>query len=100
MLCVKNILSYDGLKTISYMLEHFLSLVIGSHKNRILKTIFYVLNNNFSYIQLSFVFLLQKDFYFGPDDTDVFFFFASSDLFLFLSRGLLFFGLFSFSTSD
>ena len=79
MLCVKNILSYDGLKAISYMLEHFLSFVIGSHKNRILKTIFYVLNNNFSYIQLSFVFLLQKDFYFGPDDTDVFFSFASSE---------------------
>ena len=34
-----------------------------------------MINNNFSYNQLSFVFLLQKDFYFNHDDTDAFFFF-------------------------
>ena len=34
-----------------------------------------MLSNNFSFIQLLFVFLLQKDFYFNHDCTDVFFFF-------------------------
>ena len=35
----------------------------------------YVLNNKFSYTQLSFVFVLQKDSYFDYDDSDAFFFF-------------------------
>ena len=34
----------------------------------------YVLNNKFSYTQLSFVFVLQKDSYFDYDDSDAFFF--------------------------
>ena len=34
-----------------------------------------MLNNNFSYIQLSFFFLLQEGFYFDPDDIDAFFHF-------------------------
>ena len=37
----------------------------------------YVLNNKFSYTQLSFVFLLQKDSYFDYDDSDAFFSFSS-----------------------
>ena len=39
------------------------------------KIISYMLNNNFSYIQLSFFFLLQKDSYLDHDDTDAFFLF-------------------------
>ena len=39
------------------------------------KIIFYVLNNNFSYTQLSFLMLLQKDSYLDHDDTGVFFLF-------------------------
>ena len=35
--------------------------------------IFYALNNNFSYTQISFDFLLQKDFYSDPDDTSTLF---------------------------
>ena len=53
------------------------------------KDIFYVLNNNFSYTQLPFLFLLQKDSYYVHDETDTFFFF--------LCRKTLvsFFGIFS-----
>ena len=40
--------------------------------NYFTKMIFYGLNNKFSYIQLSFVFLLQKDSYFDHDYTDAF----------------------------
>ena len=40
-----------------------------------LKTKFDVLNNNFSYTQLYFVFLLQEDSYFYHGDTDTFFIF-------------------------
>ena len=40
-----------------------------------IKMSFYVLNNNFSYIQLSFVFVLQKDSYFAHNDTETFFLF-------------------------
>ena len=40
---------------------------------RILKIIFYVLNNNFSYTQLFLVCLLQKDSYFDPNDINAFF---------------------------
>ena len=36
---------------------------------------FQALNNNFSYTQLSFVFLLQKNYQFDHDDADVFFLF-------------------------
>ena len=42
---------------------------------RTLKIIFHVLNNNFSYTQLSLVFLLEKDSSFDNDDTDAFFLF-------------------------
>ena len=55
-------------KTITYMWEHFLNFVIESHKKRTLKIIFYLVNNNSSYIQLSFVFIL----YFDRDDMDAF----------------------------
>ena len=53
----------------------------------------YVLNNKFSYTQLSFVFLLQKDSYFDYDDSDAFFSF-SSERFWYLSQ--VFFHLFLF----
>ena len=53
----------------------------------------YVLNNKFSYTQLSFVFLLQKDSYFDYDDSDAFFSF-SSERFWYLSQ--VFFPLFLF----
>ena len=36
---------------------------------------FYVLNNNFSYTELPFAFVLQKDSYYVQDDTDAFFLF-------------------------
>ena len=50
------------------------------------KDIFYVLSNNFSYTQLSFLFLRQEDSYYVHDDTDVFFYFSSSERFWYLSR--------------
>ena len=40
-----------------------------------LKVISYVLNNSFSYTQLSFLFVLQKNSYYVHDDTDAFFLF-------------------------
>ena len=43
-------------------------------------------NNNFSYTQLSFAFLLQKYSYVNHDDTGAFFSFSSSERFLYLSR--------------
>ena len=55
------------------MLKYFWKSSISKILYRILKIIFYALINNFSYTQLSCVFLLQKDFYFDPDDTDPFF---------------------------
>ena len=53
----------------------------------------YVLNSKFSYTQLSFVFLLQKDSYFDYDDNDAFFSFSSERLW-YLSQ--VFFHLFLF----
>ena len=56
---------------------------------RTLKIIFYVLNNNFSYTQLSFVFLLQKNFIFNHDDTDALL--SLSERFFYLYRAFFLF---------
>ena len=62
------------------------------------KVIFYVLNNNFSYTRFSLSFVPRKDFYYVPDDTDVFFHFLfQKDFYICLER---FFYLFSFSSSE
>ena len=56
------------------------------------KVIYYVVNNNFSYTQRSFLFFLQKDSYYIHDDTDAFFlFFLQKDFDICL---LPFFGFF------
>ena len=52
---------------------------------RTLKIIFYVLNNNFSFTQLFFVFLPRKDSYCNHDDTDTFFIFFIRKTFLSVS---------------
>ena len=72
----------DSLKTVSYILKYFWNLKICLKESsiskilyRTLKTIFYVLNYNFSYIKLSFVFLLQNNSYSNTDDIILFFFF-------------------------
>ena len=69
------------LKINSYMLKYVLfqgilhfSLLYRTLKSDI-KIISYALDKNFLYTQLSFVFLLQKDFYFDRDDADAFFLF-------------------------
>ena len=50
-----------------------------------------MLNNIFSYTQLSFVFLIQKDYYFNHDDTDAFFlFFLQKDFYICLEAFLVF----------
>ena len=54
-----------------------------------------MLNNNFSYTQLSFFFLLQKDYFFNHHDTDVFFLFFFRKILIALSGHLsLFFSFF------
>ena len=58
-----------------------------------------MLNNNFSYTQLSFFLFLQKDFYFNHNDTDAFFC-CSSERFWYLSRAFFAFFNFSFSGFD
>ena len=72
------------------MLKYFLKFVLRNPQFptgfRTLKIIFYVVSNNFSYTQLYFVFLLQKDPYFNHDGTDTFFCFFASESFLYLSR--------------
>ena len=60
-----------------------------------LKSFFYVLNNNFWYIQLFFSFLFQEDFYFDHSDTDSFFFFFFRKIFI-LASGLFLSFLFFF----
>ena len=65
---------------------------------RILKIIFYEVNNNCSYNQLSFAFLLQKDSYSDPNDIDTFFLFLIQRDFFICSEPL--FCLFSFSSSE
>ena len=50
-----------------------------------------MLNNIFSYTQLSFVSLIQKDYYFNHDDTDAFFlFFLQKDFYICLEAFLVF----------
>ena len=56
------------------------------------KVIFCVLNNNFSYTQLSLAFVPQKDSYYVQDDTDVcFFFLLQKDFGICLEFFLVFF---------
>ena len=71
-----------SLNTVSYILKYFWNPKICLKESsiskllyRTLKIIFYVLNYNFSYIKLSFVFLLQNDSYSDTDDIMFFFFF-------------------------
>ena len=85
------------------MLKYFLNFVLGFLKKLFLvfsQIISYVLNNNFSYAQLSFVFLLQKNSQFDPSNIDAFFLFLLqkyfyiclepfSVFFLFLFRKIL-----------
>ena len=56
-------------------LKFVLRILIFQLFYRTLKIIFYVLNNNYSYIELSFVSLLKKNSDFDHDYTDPFFFF-------------------------
>ena len=85
-----------ALKNYFCMLKDFLNFVLRTLKNYFLhvkislnfvflKIISYELNNDFSYTQLSFVFLLWKVFHFDHD-TDAFLSFSSSERFLYLSR--------------
>ena len=59
------------------MLKYFLNFLLRTFNFQLLYrtqiSIPYVLSYNFSYTQLSFVFLLQKDSYFDHDGSDVFF---------------------------
>ena len=64
------------------MLKYF--QILKSYFQTILQNPKYVLNNNYSCIQLSFVFLLQKDYYFDPDDIDGFYFLFFIEIFIFL----------------
>ena len=69
------------------------------HKISVTDPIFSVLNNNFSYTQLSFFFILQKGSYYvhnDADDTDVVFFFRK----ILISAWSLFFPFFSLSSSE
>ena len=68
-----------------FLLEAILNLALlyTTLKSNLI-TIFYVLHNNFSYIQLSFVFLLHKDSYFDCNDTDAFFLFQKKILISFV----------------
>ena len=59
----------------SFILGIFYFLLLYRTPKKNPKIISYMLNNNFSYIQLSFFFLLQKDSYLDHDDTDAFFLF-------------------------
>ena len=61
-------------EVISYTLKFFLGILNFKLLYRTLKK-FYALTNNFSYVQLSFTFLLQKDSYYVPDNTDASFLF-------------------------
>ena len=51
----------------------YLRQIKKQNSKKWLNSYFYVINNNFSYTQLSFLFLLQKYSYCVHDDTDVFF---------------------------
>ena len=57
------------------MLKFVLGNLNFQLRYKTLKIIFYVLNNNFSYTQLVFAFVPQKDSYYVHDDTDAFFLF-------------------------
>ena len=56
--------------------------------NQLKSFFFYVLNNNFSYTQLSLAFFPQKGSYYVHNDTD-FFFFLFLERFWYLSRAFL-----------
>ena len=63
-------------------LKFVLRILIFQLFYRTLKIIFYVLNNNYSCIQLSFVSLLKKNSDFDHDYTDPFFFFFFRNIFI------------------
>ena len=87
------------LGTLKGMPKYFFNFVLGILHFQLLyrtlksnlKIIPYVLNNNFSYTQLSFVFLPRKDYYFDHDDTEVFFFFFFRKILLSFIRLFFFF---------
>ena len=85
---LKNYFLY--VKTFFKILKFVLGIFNFQLLYRTLKIIFHVLNNNFSYTQLSLVFLLEKDSSFDKDDTDAFF------LFLLQKDGTFHFSLFFF----
>ena len=82
------------------MLKYFLTFVLDFLKKLFSicqKIISYVPNNNFSYTQLSFVFLLQIDSYLDHDDTDPFSLFFFRKIFISLSNLFLPFFFFFFT---
>ena len=88
-------MSYDSLKNYFLHVKIFfeiLKFVLRIFNFQLLyrtpKIIFYVLNKNFSYTQLSFVFLLQKDSSFNHDDTDALL--SLSERFLYLHQAFFF----------
>ena len=66
----------------SYMLKYFLKSSVFKQLYRPSKIVFYMGNNNFSYTQLSFVLLLQKDFILNMMILMVFFFFFFKKIFI------------------
>ena len=87
----KNFFIFQGLIRETKLPQDLKNPQINSKDN------FYVLNNNFSYTQLSFLFLLQKDSYYLYDDTDVFFLFLLQkdfDIFCVLPFKVFFFNFF------
>ena len=78
-------------KKVFYMLKCFLGIFNFQLLYRTLKTFFYMVNSNFSYIQSFFAFLPQKDSYFNHDDTEDFFLFLpQKDFFICLEPFFVF----------